>query len=271
MKKLFVTTIVSVMMSSLMYAAQEKVSIEGSTTVLPIAQAAAEAFMDKHPSTDIMVKGGGSGVGIASLINKRCTIADSSRSIKEAEIKKALAKGVDPKAHVVAMDGIAVIVHPANTLAAITKEQLKKIYTGKIRTWNQIDPSLGVKKIVVVSRDTASGTYEAFNELALDKAKVTPSSLLEASNKAVVSAVASAPGAIGYIGIAYVDSSIKTVPVDGVICSNATVLRGEYPLSRPLFMYTNGTPKGITKAFIDFVLSAEGQKIVEQTGYVALK
>jgi phosphate transport system substrate-binding protein len=251
-----------------MPAYAEKIVVEGSTTVLPIAQRAAEEYMNANAGTDISVRGGGSGVGITSLIEGTCDIGDSSRAIKDEELEKAVGRGREPKANVIAMDGIAIIVNSANSIEELSKKQLKDIYTGKISDWSQVGGTQ--EKIVVVSRDSASGTYEAFGELALDKAKVRPDALMEASNQAVASVVEKTPGAIGYVGLAFM-SGVKVIKLDGVAASKATVLSKEYKLSRPLFMYTNGKPSGLTKAFIDFVLSDQGQKLVEEEGYVSIK
>ncbi|HDN97660.1 MAG TPA: phosphate ABC transporter substrate-binding protein [bacterium] len=273
MKKLISVIVVSVFTLGLMVtslnAGEKKLIIQGSTTVLPIAQKCAEVFMKKHPEANISVRGGGSGVGIAALIDGICDIADSSRPMKDKEIKKALEKGVNPVAHVIAMDGIAVIVHPSNPVNEITLSQLKEIYTGKISNWKQ----LGGKnqKIVVISRDVSSGTFECFNKLVLKKERVRPDALLQASNAAVVSIVKRTEGAIGYVGLGYLNSEVKALKIEGVFPSQETVLKGTYPISRPLFMYTNGKPKGLVKKFIDFVLSKEGQKIVKGQGFVPLK
>jgi len=247
----------------------EKIVIEGSTTVLPISQRAAEVFMDSHAGADIAVRGGGSGVGIASLIDGTVDIANASRAMKDAEVQKTVDKGRTPKANVVAMDGICVIVNHSNGVSALTKKQIRDIYTGKVSNWKDVGGSDA--KIVVISRDSSSGTFEAFGELALDKEKVRADALLQASNQAVASTVAQTPDAIGYVGLGYVTSSVKALDVDGVKASRETVLNGRYPISRPLFMYTNGQPKGLTKEFIDFIMSAEGQKIVEEEGFVGLK
>jgi phosphate transport system substrate-binding protein len=247
----------------------EKIVIEGSTTVLPIAQKAAEVFMNSNPGADISVRGGGSGVGIASLIDGTCDIADASRAIKDSELDKAVANGRSPKAHVVAMDGIAVIVNPSNGVNALTKKQIMDIYTGKISHWKDVGGSDG--KIVVISRDSSSGTFEAFGELVLKGAKVRPDALMQASNQAVASTVSRTAGAIGYVGLGYLSSSVKAVTVDGVMVSKETVLTGAYPVGRPLFMYTNGKPQGLAKDFIDYILSPEGQKLVEEEGFVGLK
>jgi phosphate transport system substrate-binding protein len=248
---------------------KNKVVLEGSTTVLPIAQRAAEAFMDSHPDSDISVRGGGSGVGITSIIEGTCDIADSSRPIKDAELAKAASKGKDIKAHVVAMDGIAVIVNNANKAAEISKKQVSDIYTGKISDWSKLGQAPG--KIVVISRDSASGTFEAFGALALNGQKVRPDALMQASNQAIASMVSKTPGAIGYVGLGYVTDSVKALKVDGVAPSAQTVLTGKYPYSRPLFMYTNGEARGTAKEFIDSILSKEGQKLVEEDGFVGLK
>ena len=251
------------------FAAEKVVTIKGSTTVLPIAQLAAERFMNEHPDVDISVQGGGSGVGIAAIIEGTCDIADASRAIKDKELKNAASRGVDPKAHVVAMDGIAVIVNASNSVTALTKEQLKAIYTGKLSSWEKVGGKKG--KIVVISRDTASGTYEAFNEMALDKARVRPDALLQASNAAVASVVENTPGGIGYVGFGYLTKKTKALMIDGVTPAKEAVLSGEYPLSRPLFMYTNGAPRGVVKEFLDFVLSKQGQRLVEEAGYIGLE
>jgi len=250
-------------------AAKKTITIKGSTTVLPIAQACAEAFMNRYPEIDISVQGGGSGVGIASIIDGTCDIGDSSRPIKDKEITKAQEKGVEVYENVVAMDGIAVVVHPSNPVNELTREQIKAIYTGKISAWSEVGG--GKEKIVVVSRDSASGTFEAFNHLALDKERVRPDSLLNASNNAVAMTVASTPGAVGYIGLGYLSPRVKSLKVNSVEPTKENVVNGSYVLARKLFMYTKGEPEGLNKQFIDFILSSDGQKLVDKAGFVALK
>ena len=266
-KLLCVSVMLLTIGTNLVYA--EKIVVEGSTTVLPVAQKAAEVFMNNNPGADISVRGGGSCVGIASLIDGTCDIADSSRPIKDTELDKAVANGRSPKANVVAMDGIAVIVHTSNGISALSIKQVKDIYTGAISNWKQLGGSDA--KIVVISRDTSSGTYEAFGTLALGGAKVRADALLQASNQAVASTVSRTTGGIGYVGLGYVSSSVKAVDVDGVRATSETVLSGKYPICRPLFMYTDGAPKGLSKQFIDYILSPEGQKLVEEEGFVGLK
>ena len=250
-------------------ALAKDITIKGSTTVLPIAQITAEVFMERHPDAKISVQGGGSGIGIAAIIDGTCDIGDSSRSMKEHELRNAVGKGVNPKANLVAMDGLSVIVHPSNKLTGLTKNQLKDIYTGKISDWSALGGES--QKIVVISRDSSGGTFESFGEMALDKAKVRSDALMQASNQAVASTVAKTPGAIGYVGLGYLSSQVKALTLNGVMPSKETVLNNKYSLARPLFMYTNGAPQGAVKDFLDFVLSEEGQKLVGEAGFVGLK
>ncbi len=268
MKKI-INIVLSILISASVYAGSGKVKIEGSTTVLPIAQKTAEVFMENNSSADLSVRGGGSGVGIAALIDGVCDIANASRSMKQSEVDKAVSKGREPKSHIVAMDGLCVIVHKDNPLTALTKEQVKAIFTGKINNWSEVGGADA--QIVIVSRDSASGTFEAFGELALNKEKIRSDALMQASNQAVVSTIADNTSAIGYAGLGYIKEEIKALQIDGVNASKETVLSGKYSLSRPLFMYTNGNPTGVVKEYLDFIKSAEGQKIVEEEGFVPLQ
>ena len=267
LSKLAVLGLLTVGLAAPCYA--EKIVVAGSTTVLPIAQKAAEVFMNSNPGADISVRGGGSGVGIAAIIDGTCDIADSSRPIKDTELDKGVTNGRSIKAHVIAMDGIVVIVNPANKISALTKNQVKQIFTGGISSWSQLGGDS--EKIVVISRDSSSGTFEAFGTLALDGAKVRADALLQASNQAVASIVAKTPGAIGYVGLGYVTEAVKGIELSGVKASKETVLTGKYALGRPLFMYTNGEAAGLAKQFIEYILSPEGQKLVEEEGFVGLK
>ena len=247
----------------------EDLRIDGSTTVLPIAQKAAEVFMKKNPSVRVYVSGSGSGTGIKALIDKTTNIATSSREAKEKEIADGKAKGVILAAHKVALDGIVPIVHPSMKINNITIEQLRDIYNGKIKTWKELGgPD---RPIAVVSRDTSSGTYEVWEEKILKGDRVRPDALLVASNGQAVQTVAGNKYAIGYIGIGYVDKSIKGLRVNDKTASASSVRDGSWPIARPLFMYTNGKPAGTIGKFIDFMLSKEGQKIVNEVKYVSLK
>lgn len=247
----------------------DQLTLTGSTTVLPIAQKAAEDFMKINQNANISVRGGGSGVGIAALIDGTTDIANASRPMKTKEIESAREKGINPKEIAVAKDGIAVIVNPANRSNEITLQQLKDIYAGKISNWRELGGESGT--IVVISRDVASGTFEVFNEKALEGEKVREDALMLASNKAVATTVAQTPGAIGYVGLGYLSPDVKALKVEGVNPTKANVISGDYPLARSLFMYTNGEPQGLARQFIDFVLSPAGQKIVEEQGFVSIK
>jgi len=250
-------------------AGKDEITIKGSTTVLPIAQSCAEAFMNQHSDVDISVQGGGSGVGIASVIDGTAHIGDTSRAAKDSEKETAKQNGVDLYENVVAMDGIAVIVHPSNPVSELSLDQIKDIYTGKISDWKDVGGEKG--KIVVISRDSSSGTFETFNELALDKERVRPDALMNASNNAVAQTVARTPAAIGYVGLGYLSSSVKGVTVNSVEPTNENVINGSYSLARKLFMYTNGKPQGAVADFINFILSKDGQKLVDKAGFVSLQ
>lgn len=245
------------------------VEIKGSTTVLPIAQKTAEAYMKQNPDVKISISGGGSGNGIKAIIDGSTDIADSSRFIKDKEVKLAVEKGVYPVPFAVAYDCIVPVVHPSNPVNNLSIEQLKAIYKGEIKNWKEIGGE--DKKIVVISRDTSSGTYEVWEGKVMNKERVYPGALLQASNGAIVQAVSNTKGAIGYIGLGYLDGSVKATTVNSIKGTPETTLDGTYPVSRPLFMFTNGWPKGDTLNFINFVLNPEkGQKYVDEAGFVPL-
>ena len=245
------------------------ISINGSTTVLPIAQKAAEAFMKEHPEVAISISGGGSGNGIKALIDKTTDIANSSRAIQPKEIDLAKEKGANPVEFIVAFDCIVPIVHPTNPLKDITLDQLKGLYKGDIRNWKEIGGA--DKPVVIISRDTSSGTYEVWEEKVMKKERVFPGALLQASNGAVVQAVSNNPNAIGYIGVGYGDKSVKLISVNSIVGSKQTTLDKTFPISRPLYMYTPVPAAGDVKNFLDFVISDKGQKLVEAEGFIPLK
>jgi phosphate transport system substrate-binding protein len=243
--------------------------IKGSTTVLPIAQKVAEAYMKANPDVRISISGGGSGNGIKALIDGSTDIADSSRFIKDKEVKLAVDKGRYPVPFAVAYDCIVPVVHPGNSMSNLNMDQLKAIYKGEIKNWKEIGgPD---RKVVVISRDTSSGTYEVWEGKVMNKERVYPGALLQASNGAVVQAVSKNKNAVGYIGLGYLDASVKALTVNGIHGSEETTLNGTYPISRPLYMFTAGWPKGDTLSFINFVLNPQkGQKYVSDAGYVPL-
>jgi len=257
---------IAFLMAGASTAVAETIVIKGSTTVLPIAQAALEAYMKANPGAKISLSGGGSGEGIKALIDRSTDIATSSREIKGNEITLAKSKGVNPTAAVVAIDAIVPIVNPKNRVKDLTIDQLSQIYQGKITNWKEVGGD--DLQIVAVSRDSSSGTFESWSELVLNKAKVTPRAQMQASSGAIVQTVSKNRYALGYIGLGYLDKTVKGLTVSGVPASATTAIAKTYPISRPLYMYTNGTPKGETAKFIAFVLGSEGQKIVAREGFV---
>ncbi|MBU1452934.1 MAG: PstS family phosphate ABC transporter substrate-binding protein [Proteobacteria bacterium] len=246
------------------------ITITGSTTVLPLAQKAAEVFMNKYPGARISVAGTGSGDGIKAVIDGTADIGDSSRDMKPKEMKLAQKKGVTPKKFTVALDCIVPVVNPANPVKDLSIEQLKGIYTGKTKNWKAVG---GLDKtIVVISRDSSSGTFEVWNHKVLGKrARVRPDAQLQASNGAVAQAVAGNKYAIGYVGIGYLNAKLKGLTVGGVNASAKTAMDQSYPVARGLYMFTNGEPKGKVAAFINFVMGPEGQKIAKEEGFVPVK
>lgn len=244
------------------------VVIKGSTTVLPIAQVTLEAYMKANPGVNISLSGGGSGDGIKALIDGSTDIANSSREIKKTEVEQAKSKNVEPVETIVAIDAIVPIVNPKNKVKDLTVEQLSQIYQGQITNWKEVGGEN--LEIVVISRDSSSGTFEAWGELVLNKAKVTPKAQLQASNGAIVQVISKNKYAIGYIGLGYLNKSVKTLTVNGIKASDKTALSKEYPVSRFLYMYTNGEPKDETAKYIKFVLSPAGQALVKKEGFVPL-
>jgi phosphate transport system substrate-binding protein len=248
----------------------EELRLEGSTTVGPIADAFVNAFKEMYPGFNATVKKTGSGDGAAALVDKRCDIATMSRSMKAKEYKKAVDNGVKPVAHAVAMDGVCVVVHPSNPISELTTQQVRDIYKGNISNWKQLGgPD---KKIIVISRDTSSGTYETFHKLAMKKEKMGSGTEYVNSNPQAHTRVSTTPGAIGYVGLGFVDQKVKALKLDGVTPSKKTIASGTYPISRPLFFYTDGYPKLGTKIFefCTFYLKPDGQDIIEAKGFVPL-
>jgi len=255
--------------------------IIGSNTVTPLSSVWSENFMRANPKVSIAVSGPGSGVGIAALIDGTTDICQSSRLITPKEIEQAKAKGVNPYEIQVASDALAIIVNPANPVSDLTIEQLSAIYTNKITNWKE----LGGKDapIVVLARDTNSGTHVFFKEHVVQMYGLPPADkTLEYGNKVLflpsteagISQVASNPNAVFYAGLGYVNNKVKTIAVKKTASDRAvkpsvdSALDGTYPISRPLLYYTNGVPTGVIKAYIEYCLSKEGQKLVLEAGFV---
>lgn len=264
--------------STALTAADKTLVLDGSTTVGPIAKAFAEYYMSVYPEVNITVSESGSGNGAKSLINGDCSIANMSRFMKDKEFSAAVVKGVTPVAHVVALDGLAVVVNPANPVKEITIRQIRDIYMGKIKNWKEIGgPNM---PIVVISRDTNSGTYETFYKLVMThkvnnekvKEKIKDGAEYVGSNGAARQRVASTPAAIAYVGLGYVDKSVKALPVEGIMPAQETITSGVYPIARPLYMFTNGYPKlgSDEYRFVTLYLSEKGQEMIEDIGFIPL-
>lgn len=253
---------------------KQTIKISGSTTVLPIVQKAADQYMAAHPDADIKVSGGGSGVGIQAIGARTVDIGLSSREVTKDEMAKYPGFVVTT----VAQDGIAVIVNPANKIQYITFEQVKGIYLGTITKWTQITganvPGTN-NQIVIIGRDSASGTRTYFDETVLLKATPTDKMLEKNSNGAVVQTLAQTPGSIGYVSIGFVSKDVKALPIwynaqKIVAPTTDNVKTRTYPISRDLYVITNGQPSGLTGDFIKYILGPEGQKIVADEGYVTI-
>jgi phosphate transport system substrate-binding protein len=237
------------------------VNIAGSTSVQPLAEELAQAFMAKNKRVKIFVQGGGSGAGIKSAMTGTADIGASSRELNPEE--KSLVETV------IAKDGIAIVVNKANSVSNLSKEQLQKIYTGEYSNWKQVGgPDM---KIVVVNREAGSGTRGAFEELVLGKLTNTSNCLVQASTGAVQQTVAVTKESVGYISLgSYNPNSVKALTINNVKCTDSNILANKYKIARPFLLLTKSAPTGAVKAFIDFILSREGQKIVAKE-YIPVK
>lgn len=251
------------------------VTTTGSDTMLYLVNTWAEHYREVNPEVAVAVAGGGSGVGITSLLDGTTDICMASREMRETENESAKAKGLTISEHTVALDGLAVIVNPSNSVTEMAKEQLKLVFTGSYKTWSQV----GGKDvpIIVQSRESTSGTYAFFMEHVLDNLPYAENARLWPANRTIVDAVAEDEGAVGYVGIGYAISAgdrvkvIAVKPDDGspaVLPSVETVTSGEYSIARPLHLYTTEPESDAVKAFIDYCLSDEGQRIVAEEDYV---
>ncbi|QUH25318.1 phosphate ABC transporter substrate-binding protein [Serpentinicella alkaliphila] len=252
------------------------IQARGSDTMVNLGQMWAEEFMDKYPEAQLAVTGGGSGTGIAAMINGTIDIALSSRSIKEKEVADAKANGIEPVEFVTGRDGIAIAVSKDNPVQELSMDDLKAIFTGEKTNWKDFGGEDA--PITLYSRESNSGTYAFFKEFVLKDEEYATHSNLMPSTQAIVEAIKQDKNGIGYIGLAYLnDPAIVGVPVKKDEGSTAykpsleTIQAGQYPVARPLFLYTNGQPEGAIKAFMDFVMGAEGQKIVQEIGFIPAK
>lgn len=250
---------------------------KGSDTLLVLAQNWAEAYMSKNKNVEIVVSGGGSGTGISALINKQIDIADASRQMKEKEKDAAAQAGVNPIEWKVALDGISIIVNKENDVNELSYEQLRGIYNGSIVNWSEVGGPDAT--IVTYGRQSTSGTYVYFNEEVLKEDDYRADMNQMAGNADIVEAVINDPSGIGYVGVAYAEArknELKIVSVKLKATSTAlqptveNIADGKYPISRYLYVYTDGIPKGAVRDYLKFILSTEGQSIVESVGYIPL-
>ncbi len=266
-KKLLLVAFMVVAFAATSWATE--ITVKGSTTVLPIMQKAVEAYMKANPSITLSVSGGGSGNGIKAIIDGTTDICMASRFMKDKEVKLAMEKGVYPVPFAVAIDALVPVVHPSNAVSDLTIEQLRDIYMGKITNWKDLGGD--DKAIVVISRDTSSGTYETWEGKIMHKERVFAGALLQASNGAVAQAVAKNKYAIGYIGYGYLDSNLKALKVNSIEGNPDTAASGKYPVSRFLYIFTNGWPEGDLASFVMYMLSPKyGQVHAKDAGYVPL-
>lgn len=252
-------------------ALAQKLVIKGSDTLgAKLVPMLAEEYRAAHPGVSFEIAAEGSTTGISAIIDSTAQIGMSSRRAKPTEISAAGAKGVSMKPMIVAYDGMAVIVNEKSPITALTKRQVEQIFTGDVTDWSAVGGPAG--KISVYTRNTSSGTYSDWKELAMKRRDYARSSQKMAGNEQIAAEVAKNPNGIGYVGLAYTAApGVKVVPIDGVSPSKETVISKKYPYARPTFYYTNGEPHGEAAKFIEFTLSDEGQKVVEKVGFVPIR
>jgi phosphate transport system substrate-binding protein len=249
--------------------------IKGSDTMLPLSQKEAESYMKSNPSQTVTVTGGGSGVGISALMDGTAGIAQSSRKIKFDERQKFQKAGKMLKEVTVAYDALAIVIHPSNKVDNLTCEQLEGIFTGKVRNWKEVGGD--DLQIVPYSRETSSGTYEFFKESVLKNRNYKNGIMSMPATGAIIMSVSQTKGAIGYVGLAYLNKGVKTVRISCgsggtfVEPSFKTAKDGTYPVVRPLLYYYVTASESEVKPFIDYVLSDEGQRSIAETGFITLK
>ncbi|MDD6209735.1 MAG: phosphate ABC transporter substrate-binding protein [Bacteroidales bacterium] len=266
--------IVAFLLGFLAHAVQAQ-RLKGSDTCLPVTQREAEIYMVLHPEAEVAVTGGGSGVGIKALMEGTTDVAMSSRALKFDEKIKFKKAGLTPEEKIVAYDALAVVVHPSNPVTKLTREQLEGIFTGKITNWKEVGGE--DKKIIAYARETSSGTYEFFKESVLKNKNYKSSILSMPATGAIIQSVKQTKGAIGYVGLAYLNKAVKPVAVsyDGggsfVMPTFENALAKCYPIVRPLLYYYSKDADSAVKDFIGFMMSDQGQKVVKETGFIPVR
>jgi len=233
----------------------------GSTTVQPLAEKLAGAFKAKNPDVNVVIQGGGTAVGIKAANDGTVDIGAASRELTASD--PTLVK------HLLARDGIAIIVHSSNPVTGLTKEQVRDIYAGNITNWSQVGGAN--KSIDVVAREEGSGTRTAFQDLVMGKTLIKADAILQSSNGAIKTAVSNDPKAIGFLSLGYIDSSVKALAINGVPATEENAKSGSYPIVRPLYFLTKTQPTGVVRDFIDFCTGTDGQKIVAEEGYITIE
>lgn len=249
----------------------EKLVIKGSDTLgAKLVPLLAEEYKAQNPSVSFEIAAEGSTTGIAAITDGTANIGMSSRRARATEMSAAQAKGVTMKPIIVCYDGIAVIVNENNPLTSLTRRQVEQIFTGDVTDWSAIGGQPG--RISIYTRNTSSGTYSDFKELAMKRRDYASSAQKMAGNEQIAAEVAKNPNGVGYVGLAYKNApGVKVVAIDGATPTNEAVLAKQYPLARPTFYYTNGEPTGETAKFVEFTLSDEGQRIAERVGFVPVR
>lgn len=239
-----------------------ELNVVGSTTVQPVAEVLAEAFEALEPDVTVFVQGGGSSVGVRSAVDGTADIGMASREIKLSELQE----NPELRIHTIARDGIAIVTEPGVTVNSLSKEQIRSIFAGEITNWNEVEGENLV--ITVVAREEGSGTRAAFEELIMDDALIAGNAILQPSNGAVRTSISVIPGAIGFLSFGYLDDQTKPLAVDGFLPTAEFAASGSYAIVRPLNMVTNGSPEGIAAAFLEFIMSEDGQAIITSEGYL---
>ena len=263
--------ILAALLASVGTVSAQKLVIKGSDTLgAKLVPMLAEDYKASHPGVSFEIAAEGSTTGIAAITDGTASIGMSSRRAKATEVSGAAAKGVNLKPTIVCYDGIALIVNAQSSLAEMSKRQVEQIFTGDVTDWSAVGGAAG--KISVYTRNTSSGTYSDFKELAMKKRDYASSSQKLAGNEQIVAEVAKNPNGIGYVGLAYINEpGIKVLTIDGGLPNKESVLSKKYPYARPTFYYTNGEPSGEAAKFIEFTHSEIGQKLVEKVGFIPVK
>ena len=263
--------ILAALLASVGSASAQKLVIKGSDTLgAKLVPMLAEEYKAAHPGVSFEIAAEGSTTGITAITDGTAAIGMSSRRAKATEMSGAAAKGVNLKPTIVCYDGMAVVVNEKNPLTNLTKKQVEQVFTGDVSDWSAIGGTAGAFSIY--TRNTSSGTYSDWKDLAMKKRDYAPSSQKMAGNEQIVAEVGKNVNGIGYVGVAYIHSpGIKVISIEGAMPTKAEILKKSYPYARPTFYYTNGEPTGEAAKFIDFTHGEAGQKIVDKVGFIPVK